>query len=138
MTAKLTPQEALIYVMVTISAAEGTISDDEISEIGLLVRTLPIFRSFDSKHLVDTAEACGEMLANDGDGLEKVLNMVAADLPPKLYDTAYALAVEVAAADLEVAQEELRFLQLLRDKLELDKLVVAAIERGARARLRTI
>ena len=46
MTAKLTPQEALIYVMVTISAAEGTISDDEISEIGLLVRTLPIFRSF--------------------------------------------------------------------------------------------
>ena len=138
MSGKLSAQEALIYVMVTISAAEGTISDDEISEIGLLVRTLPIFRSFDSKHLVDTAEACGEMLANDGDGLEKVLNMVAADLPPKLYDTAYALAVEVAAADLEVAQEELRFLQLLRDKLGLDKLVVAAIERGARARLRTI
>lgn len=138
MTAKLTPQEALIYVMVTISAAEGTISDDEIAEIGMLVRTLPVFRSFDTGTLVDTAEACGEMLANDPDGLSKILDLVAADLPTKLYDTAYALAVEVAAADLEVAQEELRFLQMLRDKLGLDKLVVAAIERAARARLRSV
>lgn len=138
MTAKLTPEEALIYVMVTISAAEGTISDDEIAEIGMLVRTLPVFRSFDTSRLVDTAEACGEILARDADGLEKILEKVAEALPAKLYDTAYALAVEVAAADLEVAQEELRFLQLLRDKLGLDKLVVAAIERGARARLRTL
>ena len=30
------------------------------------------------------------------------------------------------------------YLQLLRDKLVIDKLVVAAIERGARARLRTL
>ena len=138
MSGKLTAQEALIYVMVTISAAEGTINDDEIAEIGMLVRTLPVFSSFDTAHLVSTAETCGEILASDANGLEKILDMVADALPHKLYDTAYALAVEVAAADLEVAQEELRFLQLLRDKLELDKLVVAAIERGARARLRTL
>ncbi|MFN0262417.1 tellurite resistance TerB family protein [Tepidamorphus sp. 3E244] len=138
MTATLSPEEALIYVMVTMSAAEGTISDDEIAEIGMLVRTLPVFAGFDTKKLVDTAEACGEILAAEADGLESVLDRVADALPPKLYDTAYALAVEVAAADLEVAQEELRFLQLLRDKMALDKLVVAAIERGARARLRTL
>ena len=138
MTEQLSAQEALIYVMVTISAAEGTISDDEIAEIGTLVRTLPVFNGYNLQKLVKTAEHCGEMLANDPDGLEKVLDAVEASLPAKLYDTAYALAVEVAAADLEVAQEELRFLQLLRDKLGLDKLVVAAIERGARARLRTL
>ena len=47
-------------------------------------------------------------------------------------------AVEVAAADLHVEQEELRFLQMLRDRLGLDTLTVAAIERGARARYRSM
>ena len=55
-------------------------------------------------------------------------------LPPRLRETGYALAVEIAAADLSVGAEELRLLQLLRDTLDIDKLVAAAIERGARAR----
>lgn len=71
-------------------------------------------------------------------GLEEVLDLIARSLPKKLYDTAYALAVEVAAADLNVGQEELRLLQLLRDRLDLDKLTIAAIERGARARHATL
>ncbi|HCX67168.1 MAG TPA: Tellurite resistance protein TerB, partial [Rhodobiaceae bacterium] len=33
-----------------------------------------------------------------------------------------------------IGAEELRLLQLLRDTLEIDKLLAAAIERGARAR----
>jgi hypothetical protein len=64
--------------------------------------------------------------------------VIANTLVPRLYETAYALAVEVAAADLHVEQEELRFLQLLRDRLDLDKLTVAAIEHGARVRYRTM
>jgi len=45
------------------------------------------------------------------------------------------LAVEVAAADFMVKPEELRFLALLGEQMKLDKLTMAAIERGARARL---
>ena len=86
---------------------------------------------------VGVAEACGTLLQDD-DGLDAVLSIIATSLPHRLYDTAYALAVEVAAADLHVEQEELRFLQLLRDALDLDKLTVAAIERGALARYRTL
>ena len=56
--------------------------------------------------------------------------------PPRLYETLYACAVEVAAADLHVEQEELVFLQMLRDDLDIDPLVVAAIERSARVRYR--
>jgi hypothetical protein len=67
-----------------------------------------------------------------------VLDIIATSLPTKFYDTAYALAVEVAAADLHVGQEELRFLQLLRDRLDLDKLAVAAIEHSARVRHRIL
>ena len=48
------------------------------------------------------------------------------------------MAVEVAAADLKVPDEEIRLLELLRDALNLDKLVTAAIERSARARHQTL
>ena len=44
----------------------------------------------------------------------------------------------MAAADLHVEPEELRLLAMLRDRLGLDKLTTAAIERGARARFRTL
>lgn len=74
---------------------------------------------------------------SETDGLDTVLLIAHDALPHSLYDTAYALAVEVAAADLHVEQEELRLLQILRDRLGLDKLTCAAIERGAMARFRS-
>ncbi len=132
----ITHHEALIYAMVTLSASDRQMTDPELMKIGDIVNTLPIFSGFDGEKLVGVAKACGALLQDD-DGLEKVLAVIAASLPPRLYDTAYALTVEVAAADLHVEQEELRFLQMLRDRLDLDKLTVAAIERGAQARYRT-
>jgi tellurite resistance protein len=133
MTKTISPQEALIYVMVTMAAVDRSMTDPEMREIGNTVQTLPVFRDFDPENLVPTAEACGALLTLDG-GLDQVLDLIAASVPERLYDTAYALAVDIAAADLSVEQEELRFLQMLRDKLDLDKLTIAAIERGARAR----
>jgi tellurite resistance protein len=129
-------QEALIYAMVTLSAADTKMTDRELAKIGDVVRGLPAFGDFDPEQLVPTAEACGAILQEE-DGLDRVLNIIAA-LPTRLHETAYALAVEVAAADLHVEQEELRFLQMLRDRLDLDKLAVAAIERSAQARYRSL
>jgi tellurite resistance protein len=111
-------------------------TDRELAKIGDIVRGLPAFADFDKERLVPTAEACGSILQQE-DGLDRVLDVIAA-LPARLHETAYALAVEVAAADLHVEQEELRFLQMLRDRLDLDKLAVAAIESSARARYRSL
>jgi tellurite resistance protein len=137
MAKSVSHHEALIYTMVTLAAADRTMTDRELMKIGDIVNTLPVFRDFDTEQLVGVAEACGSLLQGD-DGLDAVLSIIATSLPHRLYDTAYALAVEVAAADLHVEQEELRFLQLLRDALDLDKLTVAAIERGVQARYRTL
>lgn len=128
--------QALIYAMVTLSASDSKMTDRELAKIGDIVRGLPAFSNFDKEQLVPTAEACGAILQQE-DGLDRVLDVIAA-LPARLHETAYALAVEVAAADLHVEQEELRFLQMLRDHLDLDKLAVAAIERSARARYRSL
>lgn len=135
MTTPVSHHEALIYAMVTLSAADRTMTDRELMKIGDIVRTVPIFADFDPERLVPTAEKCGAIL-RESDGLDTVLALLSATLPPRLHETCYALVIEVAAADLHVEQEELRFLQMLSDEFELDQLVVAAIERSARVRYR--
>jgi len=129
-------QEALIYAMVTVSAADSNMTDAELKTIGDLVKGLPIFHNYDPEALLLTASSCGERLQGES-GLSDVLSIIADSLPHRLYDTAYALAVEVAAADGRLEREELRLLQMLRNRLGLDRLTVAAIERSAIARFRT-
>jgi tellurite resistance protein len=134
---KITPHEALIYVMITMSAVDRQISDHELDRLTGIVRQLPVFMDFDFNNLPKAAERCGELVSRE-DGLDELLELVETALPKKLYETAYALATEIAAADLRVPVEEIRFLELLRDALRLDKLVTAAIERCVRARHQTI
>lgn len=131
----LSPQEALIYVMVMASAVDRKMNDRELGRIGELTQALPVFNGFDEERLIAVARDCATLLSG-AEGLDIVLETVRDTLPPRLYDTAYAVAVEVAAADLSVTAEELRLLAMLRDRLHLDKLTCAAIERSAIARYR--
>ncbi|MFB2549753.1 tellurite resistance TerB family protein [Ensifer soli] len=131
----LSHHDALVYVMVTMSAVDRTMTDQELARIGRLCRFLPVFDGFDDERLVAVSRECGALLAG-AEGLDIVLEVIREALPPRLFDTAYALAVEIAAADLSVRDEEIRLLQLLRDRLGLDKLTCAAIERSAIARFR--
>ena len=133
----IAPETALIYVMVTMSAVDSAMSDKELRTIGDIVKQAPAFRNFDTDRLVPAARECASILQEDG-GLDAVFGLAKDALSQPLRETAYALAVEVASADLPVGQEEIRLLQLLRDALEIEKLVAAAIERGARARHMTI
>ena len=137
MTEPLNHHAALVYVMVTVSAVDRAMTDDELHRIGEIVSNLPIFADYDDNDLVKTAEACGEILSADG-GLQQVLRLVRGALPDKLRETAYAVALEVAAADRLVRPEEIRFLEMLGDTLELDRMTTAAIERGIRARNTTL
>jgi len=129
----LSPHDALVYIMVLVSAADQDMTDRELRRIGDQVRSLPVFAEFDPEDLVPVTQDCAALLQRD-DGLEKVLERIVASLPARLAETAYAIACEIAAADLEVEPEEVRILQLLRQHLRLDKLASAAIERAARAR----
>ena len=131
-----TPQEAMIYLMVIISASDRDMTDAELSRIGEVIRTLPVFKDFDIDRTLEVAQECQQLLQGEN-GLEVVLTTARDAIPQKLHETAYALAVEIAAADLKVNPEELRMLQILRGRLSLDQLAAAAIERAARARHRT-
>lgn len=128
-----THHEALIYTMVLASAADQNMTDNELRTIGEIVNYLPIFKDFDRKRLPDVAHSCAELLAN-GNGLEMVLGEIKRSIPSTLRETAYAIACEVVASDSKASQEELRLLELLRERLRVDPLAAAGIERGARVR----
>ena len=124
---------ALVYVMVVVSAADGAMNDRELRAIGDLTRTLPVFKDFDRDRLLVLAQDCSAILQEE-DGLAAVLGLVKEALLEPLRETAYWLALEIALSDTKVKLEEVRIIEALRRALGLDRLVTAALERGARAR----
>lgn len=133
----LSPQRALIYIMVMMAAADREMTDRELKRIGDQVRNLPVFADFDESELVSSAEECAAQLGQEG-GLDRFLDLIAGSLPSNLVETGYALACEIAAADLRVKVEEVRLLQILRDRLGVDRLVASAIERTVKSRHTTV
>lgn len=131
----VTAQDAIIMLMVMVSASDRTMADAELAKIGEVVGSFPVFDGYARDRVMVTAETASLALAEDG-GMQSVLAAAQTAIPDRLADTAYACAVEVAAADLRLEQEELRMLQMIRDTLGLDKLTVAALERSAMARYR--
>ncbi|HWU26902.1 MAG TPA: tellurite resistance TerB family protein [Rhizomicrobium sp.] len=127
---------ALIYVMVVVSASDGTMSEKVLRAIGDLTKHLPVFRHFDEQRLIQVSQECASILT-EPDGLTAVLGLIGQNLPEHLRETAYWLALEVTLTDTHVMIEEIRVLELLRRSLNLDRLVAAALERGARARYQT-
>ena len=133
----LDPHGALIYTMVMVSAADSNMTGAELAIIGEIVGHLPAFRGFDRERMPSVLESCSRLLSRE-DGLEEAFAEIKQVLPANLRETAYALACDVAAADGEATQEELRVLELMRHRLNIDRLIAAGIERGARARFQTL
>lgn len=132
-----TAHDALIHLMIVAASSDSAMTEKELSRITALIDRLPVFEGFDKSRLEAVANDCADIL-NGPDGLDRVIEEAVAALPQKLQDTAYAVAVEVTAVDLHLEQEELRYLEMLRDHLSLDRLTTAAIEVAARARHRRL
>ena len=94
---------------------------------------MPVFIGFDEAKFFETAAACTDLLTEE-DGLDAAIEIIRQSLPAKLCSTAYALACDVVAVNGVATQEELRFLEILRHELSVDRLTAAAIERGSAAR----
>ena len=133
MPAAFEPQDALIAVMVAVSAADQRMTDRETASIVTIIDLLPVFRNYDRSRIDRVTSTVADLFQRE-DGLDELMGLVRAALPPHLVETAYALACDVVAADGRAGESELQLLQILRDELNLDRLTSAAIERGARAR----
>lgn len=129
----MTSQDALVAVMVAISASDESMRTSELVTIERIVDHLPVFGDYDSDRIATVSRTVLELFEEE-DGLEALFGLIREALPEVLTETAYALACDVAAADGRLGQSELRLLEETRHQLQIDRLHAGAIERGARAR----
>ncbi len=129
----LSPQDCLIALMIATSASDEKIATAELLSIESLVDHLPVFSAYDKDRLKRVSTTVFDLFSEE-DGLDALFGLVRDNLPEKLWETAYALACDVAAADGRLQQEELQFLAEIRYELRIDRLHAAAIERGSRVR----
>lgn len=129
----LNPQDCLVAVMIAVSLSDEDIRTSELVKIQAAVNHLPIFADYDVDRMRRTAQIVFDLFAEE-DGLDALFGLVRDNLPERLFETAYALACDVAAADGVILETELRLLEEIRYELTIDRLHAAAIERGARAR----
>ena len=129
----LSAQDCLVAVMIAVSASDEDIGTAELVKIQSAVNMLPVFANYDNDRLSTMSKTVFDLFEQE-DGLDALFGLIRESLPERLYETAYALACDVAAADGTLDEAELRILEEIRYELELDRLHAAAIERGARAR----
>lgn len=129
----LSPQDALVAVMVAVSASDEDIRTAELVAIERMVNHMPIFATYDIDRIRTVAQTVYALFEEE-EGLEALFGLVRDALPEKLLETAYALACDVAAADGVLHQPELRMLEEIRAELAIDRLHAVAIEWGARVR----
>ncbi|MBY8978183.1 tellurite resistance TerB family protein [Rhodobacteraceae bacterium NNCM2] len=132
-TDALSPQDALIAVMIAVAVADEQMKESELETITGIVDHLPVFVGYDKDRIPEISGIVGEIF-DDEDGIDALVGLVKQALPEHLCETAYAIACDVAAADGSLAMTELKLLEILRHDLSVGRLAAAAIERGARAR----
>ncbi|MEL6645155.1 MAG: tellurite resistance TerB family protein [Pseudomonadota bacterium] len=133
----LTPQDSLVAVMIAVSASDETIRTAELLAIERTVNHLPIFAEYDLDRIATVSQTVFDLFSEE-EGLDALFGLIRENLPEHLYETAYAMACDVAAADGTLREPELRLLEEIRYELTIDRLHAAAIERGARARHMTV
>jgi tellurite resistance protein len=136
-TASLSEQDSLVALMIAVSAADENIRTAELVQITNIVNNLPIFADYDTDMLAVISRTVFDLLEQE-DGLDALFGLIRDALPARLFETAYALACDVAAADGVITGPEARMLEEIREELDIDRLHAAAIERGARARYQTL
>ena len=136
-TTEFTPEDTLVAVMMAITASDGTIHTAQLVSIERMVNHLPVFKDYKIERLKEVSNTVFDVLAEE-DGLDILWDTVRTTLPERLYDTAYAMACDVSAADGAAHETELQLLADMRYELNIDRLLAAAIEAGARARHRVL
>ncbi|MEM7571016.1 MAG: tellurite resistance TerB family protein [Pseudomonadota bacterium] len=136
-TGSISPHSALVYLLVVIAAVDRDLSDIELERMGMMARSLPVFDGYNLSHMPAAAQECAALLQEEG-GLDTVLDLAQGALPHSALETAYALCCDMAVADGQLSQEELRMLEILRHRFSIERLVAAAIERGTAVRHRKL
>lgn len=129
--------DALVAVMVAISASDETMRTSELVAIQRNVDHAPVFAEYDDDRIRAVSQTVMSLFEEE-DGLDALFGLVRDALPEKLYETAYALACDVAAADGRLYEGEIALLAEIRHQMNIPRLHAAAIELSAQVRHRVL
>jgi tellurite resistance protein len=132
-TPPMSPQDALVAVMVACSASDQNMRMAELVAIQRMVNHMPVFADYDVDRIRRVSQTVFDLFEEE-DGLDALFGLIRSALPERLNETAYALACDVVTADGKHNEVELRMLEEVREELKIDRLHAAAIEWGARVR----
>jgi tellurite resistance protein len=132
-TPSLTPQDALVAVMIATSASDDQMRTSELLAIQRMIAQMPVFQGYDADRMRQIAAIVFDLFEEE-EGLDALFGLIRDALPKRLHETAYAMACDVVTADKNLHVEELEMLEEIRDQLAIDRLHAAAIEWGARVR----
>ena len=133
----LSPQDCLVALMLAVSASDEQLPTTELLTIQRIVNHLPVFAGYDHDRITRVSQVVFDLYAEE-EGLDALFDLIVQNLPAPLFETAYAMACDVAAADGTLSEQELRLLEEMRWQLDIDRLGAAAIEHSARVRHRTM
>ena len=131
------PCDALVAVMVATSASDETMRTSELVAIQRMVDHMPIFAKYDADRMRAVSQTVMALFEEE-EGLDALFGLVRDALPERLYETAYALACDVAAADGRTYEGEVAMLAEIRHELNISRLHAAAIELSAQVRHRLL
>ncbi|MBK4215520.1 tellurite resistance TerB family protein [Paracoccus caeni] len=133
----LSPCDALVAVMVAVSASDQTFRTAELVAIQRNVDHAPIFADYDADRIRAISQTVMTLFEEE-DGLDALFGLVRDALPERLNETAYALACDVGAADGRLYEGEIAMLAEIRHQLNISRLHAAAIELSAQVRHRVL
>lgn len=136
-TPSLSPCDALVAVMVAVSASDNNMRTSELVAIQRMVDHMPVFADYDLDRIRVVSQTVMTLFEEE-DGLDALFGLVRQALPEKLHETAYALACDVGAADGRLYDGEIRMLAEIREQLQISRLHAAAIELSAQVRHRIV
>jgi len=114
---ELTPAEAFAAVALVAIAADGYLSDQEGSDMTMLLSRMQLFRSFSSDVMHRMFDKLLSMLKREGPG--DLINLAKSCLPQDLRETAFAVATDLVLSDGTVTSQEQAFLDDLYRILEI-------------------
>jgi len=123
--APLTPAEALVAVAYCAAYADGSMDMEESEELSEQLAECHALRSLDEDGLRAAMMRADEIARKQGEAA--LLARAASALPAQLRPTAFYLAVDLVAADDELAGEERGFLRTLGQKLGVPDPLAAQI-----------
>lgn len=121
----LGPAEAFAAIMLIVVAADGYLSNEEISLLNTVLGRMKLFRSYS----IDVMRRMFDKLSNllKREGSQVLFDAAMATLPHDLYDTTFAIATDLVLADGDVSPEEEALLGSLCNAMGLSNEVVNQI-----------